>query len=202
MSVSCALLIAGERVSVMLRKRKNWVQPSEVAEYFDVTAFTIHQWISNGTLRAARLPTGHLRILARDVIKFLLQKGKPIPGELTNLSNKHVLIIDTDRIAAREAAAALRTASGCKVTVAESAPETRGLLDGTRPDLVVLGVRRPAFALPHDGISDMFILGVGTDAPPAEDSGEQELTFRINEILPAPLDSKLLVSRVAHALLG
>ena len=186
----------------MPAKRKTWVQVGDVAGYFDVTAFTIRQWISDGTLRAAKLPTGHLRILARDVVRFLLEKGKPIPGELENLSGKHVLIMDADRGAARAMAAVLREASGCKVTVAESAPEARGFLNGTRPDLVVLGVRnKKAFPLSRNGAADMLILGIETDDAP-DDGCEQEVALRISDILPVPFDGRMLVSRVAHVLLG
>ena len=55
----------GAKWGAMGVKRKSWIQPSEAAKYFDVTSSTIREWISDGKLRAAKLPTGHLRILAR-----------------------------------------------------------------------------------------------------------------------------------------
>ena len=100
----------------MVMKRRSWIQPSDAAKYFGVPSSTIRQWIADGSLRAARLPTGHLRILARDVIKFLLEQGKAIPDELGNLANKRVLSVDPDKAAANARAKALRDSSGCKVT--------------------------------------------------------------------------------------
>ncbi len=186
----------------MAVKRKSWIQPSAAAKYFGVTSSTIRQWISDGKLRAVKLPTGHLRILVRDVIKYLLQQGKPIPVELGNLANKSVLIVDPDSTAANTMAAALRGTSGCKVTVAETAPDVRGLLNGSRPDLILLGVRRSTSAGSNGSGPDMLILACGTDDPPAKDADEQEIAFRVNDILPTPVDEQVLVSRVAHVLLG
>lgn len=183
-------------------KRKSWIQPSEAAKYFDVTSSTIREWISDGQLRAAKLPTGHLRILARDVIKSLLRQGKSVPVELGSLSHKHVLIVDPDKKAATAVAEALRETSGCKVTVAETAFDARGLLNGARADLVLLGVRGVGVGTSGNGSLDMLILAGATDEPPAEGAPEQEVTFRVNDILPGPVDEKVVVSRVANVLLG
>ena len=185
-------------------KRKSWVQPAEAARYFGVNSSTIRQWISDGTLRAARLPTGHLRILARDVVKQLLEKGRSIPAELGSLASKHVLIVDPHKDEARAMAAALRGVSGCKVTVADTAMDARGLLNGARPDLVVLGVRggKAAAAGAGNGNLDMLILAAATEEPVPDNDHRPEAAFRVNDILSTPVDQGVVVSRVATALLG
>lgn len=182
-------------------KKKSWVQPSAVAKYLGVSHATVRRWISDGTLRAAKLPTGHLRILARDVIKFLLRQGKPIPGELWDLSNKHVLIVDPDIDDANAMARVLRSAGGCKVSVAGTALDARGLLNGLRPDLVLLGIRQLS-SIGRNGSSDMVILARGMDGAVESDANGQEVIFSVSDILQAPVNDRVLAARVAHVLLG
>ena len=183
-------------------KRKSWIPPSAAAKYFCVGHSTVREWISNGRLRAARLPTGHYRILARDVIKCLLELGKPIPAELGDLSHKHVLIVDPDLTAANTLASVLAVSSGCKVSVAETAPDARGLLNGMRPDLVVLGVRRGVPGNANGSRPDMLILAHREESPGGVSENGQELSLNVSEILPALIGHEFFASRVAHALLG
>jgi len=185
-------------------KRRSWVQPSDVAEYFHVTASTVRRWISDGRLRAARLPTGHLRILARDVIRGLLAEGKEIPPELGNLGNKHVLILDPDKQEAGVMAAALSGESGCKVTVASDAVEARSLLENWEPNLVVLGIRQARGAICGNGNNtvDVIVLAAAADQAPGTQGDGAKVVFRVSDILSAPVDQRALVSRVAHILLG
>jgi len=183
-------------------KKKSWVQPADAARYFDVNTSTIKQWIADGKLRAAKLPTGHLRILARDVIKFLLQEGKSIPVELGDLGHKHVLIVDPDHDAADSVAALLRHASGCKVTVAGTAVDARGLLNGVRPDLVLLGVRSHRSNGSDNGVLDMLILAAASEEAPDAGPPQSEVSFRVNEILPTPADERAVAFQVASVLLG
>ena len=186
----------------MVMKRRSWIQPSDAAKYFGVPSSTIRQWIADGSLRAARLPTGHLRILARDVIKSLLEQGKAIPDELGNLANKRVLIVDPDKAAANALAKALRDSSGCKVTVADTAVDAKGLLNGARPDLVLLGVRQAWLGTPNNGSLDMLIRAGATEEPPSTETSGQAAAFRVNDILPTMLDERVIISRVANVLLG
>ncbi len=181
-------------------KRKSWLQPTEAARYLSVPCSTIRKWIEEGRLRAAKLPTGHLRILARDVARFLIEQGKSIPAELGDLARKQVLIVDRDREAARLVAEALISTSGCKVTVAEDGADARGLLNGFRPDLVVLGVRPTATG--GDNPPEMFILAGTTDEPAPKNDFLPETAFRLADIVPGFADPKTLVSEVANALLG
>jgi excisionase family DNA binding protein len=185
----------------MIVKHKSWVQPSEAAVYFGVDASVIRHWINEGKLRAAHLPTGHLRILARDVVKSLLEQGKSIPSELDSLSNKHVLIVDPDRALANSVAHILRENGGCNVTVAESSEGAMGLLNGTRPDLVLLGVRHPP-SKNGNGALNMLILAGTVDEPPRDGAPASEMAFRVDDILPAPVDELTIVARVASVLLG
>jgi hypothetical protein len=182
-------------------KRRSWIQPTEAAGYFNVAATTIRKWVSDGTLQGTQLPTGHLRILARDVARRLLQDGKAIPAELADLGRKHVLIVDPNRAWAESVADALQETSHCRVTVASSSDDARGLLNGTRPDLVVLGVRPKRMLPSHNGDLDMLILAAATDEVPA-DGGDTQVTFRVNEILPTWADERTVASRVASSLLG
>lgn len=185
-------------------KRRCWVQPSDVAEYFHVTASTVRQWISDGRMRTARLPTGHVRILARDVIQGLLAEGKQIPHELGNLGNKHILILDPDKKEAGIMAAALSGESGCKVTVASDAVEARSLLESWEPNLVVLGIRqaREAISSNGNGTADVIVLAAAAEREPGAHENGGEVVFRVSDILSAPVDQRALVSRVAHVLLG
>ena len=186
----------------MAVKRKSWVQPADAAKYFEVTPSTVRQWISDGRLPAVKLPTGHLRILARDVVKRLLEQGRPVPTELSDLSHKHVLIVDPDHTAAESVAAALRSTSRCRVTVAETSAHVRGLLNGYQPDLVLLGVRHPAARIAGNGSLEMLVLANTPDGPPPQDPGEQSAAFQVNDILPSPVDEQTVVSRIANVLLG
>ncbi len=181
-------------------KHKSWLQPTEAARYLSVPCSTIRKWIEEGRLRAAKLPTGHLRILARDVARFLVEQGKSIPTELGDLGRKQVLIVDRDREAARLVAEALMTSSGCKVTVAEDGADARGLLNGFRPDLVVLGVRPTASD--SDSPPEMFILAGATDELDSQQDALPETAFRLADIVPGFADPQDLVSQVANVLLG
>jgi excisionase family DNA binding protein len=183
-------------------KRKSWIQPSDAARYFGVSPSTIRHWISEGKLRAAKLPTGHLRILARDAARLLLAEGRAVPIELAQLGHKHVLIVDPDKHEAGTMAAALREKGGCKVTVADSSETAKGMLNGSRPDLVLLGVRQPGPAVPGNGRHDMLILAGASEEAPAPGARTFDLTFRVNDILPTPVDEKVVLSRVANVLLG
>lgn len=182
-------------------KKKSWVQPSTAAGYFDVGHSTIRQWIATGKLRAAKLPTGHLRILARDVVKALLRQGKPIPKELGDLSTKHVLIVDADRESADAMAAMLLAASGCKVSVAGSAADAEGFLNGLRPDLVLFGVRS-TLSVNGNARSGMLILANGPDEPANGEDNTGEAAFSVSNILSVPVNEHLLAYHVANVLLG
>jgi excisionase family DNA binding protein len=183
----------------MAVKRRSWIQPSEAASYFDVGASTIRKWVSEGTLQGAQLPTGHLRILARDVARRLLKDGKAVPSELADLARKHVLIVDPNEAWAESVAVALRDTSRCRVTVIRSSEDVRGLLNGTRPDLVLLGVRPRRMLPSHNGDMDMLILAATSDDPAAD--GAPQVTFRVNEILPPGADEQTVAARVVGALL-
>ncbi len=181
-------------------KRKSWIPPSAAAEYFSVSRSTVQAWISSGKLRAAKLPTGHFRILSRDVIKCLLELGRNIPRELGDLSNKRVLIVDPDRAAAAAMAGMLHKASGCKVSVAETAPDARGLLNAVQPDLIVLGIRHVGPLGDNGDSPDMLILARGSDQP--AEATDDEISFSVSEILPVPVNDRTLACRVANVLLG
>lgn len=182
-------------------KKKSWVQPSTAAKYFSVGHSTIREWIATGKLRAAKLPTGHLRILARDVIKALLQQGRPIPRELGDLSAKHVLIVDADRESADAMAAALLAASGCKVSVAGNAADVEGFFNGLRPDLVLFGVRN-TLSLNGDADRGMLILARGPNEPASGDADTGEAAFSVSNILSVPVNEHVLAYHVANVLLG
>lgn len=198
----CFTYVGGDSGFGMGMKHKSWVQPSEAADYFGVPPATIREWVADGKLRAATLPTGHLRILARDVVRCLLEQGKAVPPELGTLENKHVLILDADRDAAESLARALRQSGGCKATVADSAANARGLLNGIRPDLVLLGIRHAAPGHPKNGDIDMLVLAGATDDPPPWEIPAQGAAFRVSDILPCPVGNQVVVSRVANVLLG
>ena len=182
-------------------KKKSWIQPSAAAKYFSVSRSTIQQWIATGELRAAKLPTGHLRILARDVVKALLRQGKPIPRELGDLSAKHVLIVDANRESADAMAAMLLATSGCKVSVAGTATDAEGFLNGLRPDLVLFGVRN-TLSINGNDTSGMLILARGPDEPANGDAEAGETAFSVSNILSVPVDERVLAYHVANVLLG
>ncbi len=193
--------VRGRGGSLAAVKKKSWVQPSTAAKYFNVGHSTIRQWITTGKLRAAKLPTGHLRILARDILKALLRQGKPIPQELGDLSAKHVLIVDGDRESADIMAATLVAASGCKVSVAGSAADTNGFLNGLRPDLVLFNVRN-TLSVNGNARSGMLILAHGPDEPGNDEDNSGEAAFSVSNILSVPVNEHLLAYHVANVLLG
>jgi len=186
----------------MAVKRKSWLELADAAVYLDVASSTVRRWIAEGSLRAAPLPTGHLRILVRDVVRRLIEQGRPVPDELGSLAHKHVLIVDPDRDAAGRVAAALQDAGGCRVTVAENAPEARGLLNAARPDLVLLGVRSRPAPGHRNGAAGLFILASLTDDALLDGSEPSGAALRVSDILASTVDEREVVSRVANVLLA
>lgn len=61
---------------------QNRLTAGDVSRSLKVDLKTVHNWVQRGLLHGSRTPGGHLRFLRTEVIRFLRQRGRTVPGEL------------------------------------------------------------------------------------------------------------------------
>ena len=177
----------------MSERTKNWLQIDDAARCCGVSCYEMRHWIQDGSLRAIKLPTGHIRVLARDVFRTLLEHGKPIPSQFCQSTGRKVIIIDADAESAGELAKYVEKASGSTVSVVTDAGIANDLFRNSWPDAVLIGMRFGLSGRP----SKMLII---SKTRGYEESGEN-VSLPINSILPFPVDKKLLFERLVEVLL-
>jgi excisionase family DNA binding protein len=74
------------------------IKTDYVCKIFNVTHVTIIDWIKKGKLRAFMTGGGHYRVMREDLIKFIKEKGRPIPDDLKASDVKYrILIVDDEK---------------------------------------------------------------------------------------------------------
>ena len=114
----------------------DWLTLGQAARYLGVAQSTIRKWSDNGRVRAFKTPGRHRRY-RRDDLDAFLERSLPDAR-----SGPVVLIVDDDE-RLREYVRVNLEMEGYTVQEAGSAEEGMEVLDGLRPDLVLLDVMMP-----------------------------------------------------------
>jgi excisionase family DNA binding protein len=113
-----------------------WLTLGEAARYLGVAQSTIRKWSDTGRVRAFYTPGRHRRYRREDLDAFLESSGPAAA------SGPLVLIVDDDEHV-REYVRVNLEAEGYSVREAANAEEGLGVLEESRPDLVLLDVMMP-----------------------------------------------------------
>src|SRR3954447_9219486 len=114
----------------------DWLTLGQAARYLGVAQSTIRKWSDSGRVRAFKTPGRHRRYRRGDLDAFL-ERSAPAAR-----SGPVVLIVDDDE-RLREYVRVNLEMQGYTVHEAGSAEEGMGVLDESRPDLVLLDVMMP-----------------------------------------------------------
>ena len=114
----------------------DWLTLGQAARYLGVAQSTIRKWSDSGRVRAFKTPGRHRRY-RRDDLDAFLERSLPEAR-----SGPVVLIVDDDA-RLREYVRVNLEMEGYTVHEAGSAEEGMEVLDGLRPDLVLLDVMMP-----------------------------------------------------------
>ncbi|MCO7223739.1 response regulator [Pleionea sp. CnH1-48] len=114
----------------------------DVAKYCDVNLRTVIRWIEKGHLKAHKLPgRGNNRILVPDFLKFLTEHEMPVPKELSDTTNK-ILVIDDEPAMASAIKRVLKKA-GFQIETASDGLEAGVKLSEFQPSLLILDLMMP-----------------------------------------------------------
>jgi excisionase family DNA binding protein len=70
---------------------------SDVATLLQMNRASVNKWVRDGLLRAYKTPGGHHRIRVTDLVAFLTVHELPVPGSLTEVMRRRVLVVDDDQ---------------------------------------------------------------------------------------------------------
>jgi excisionase family DNA binding protein len=117
-------------------REPEWLTLGQAARYLGVAQSTIRKWSDNGRVRVYKTPGRHRRYRRGDLDAFLERSGPEARR------GPVVLIVDDDdRL--REYVRVNLELEGYTVREAGSAEEGMRVLDGSRPDLILLDVMMP-----------------------------------------------------------
>lgn len=122
----------------------------KVAEYCGVTRKTILRWVQDGMIQGFTLPSGHHRVLPRDLAHFLDENNMPVPDKLKKLCRNdqpRALVVDDEENIRHIVRDLL--APQFAVSEASNGVEACVKMGAETPDLLILDIRMPDM----DGIS-------------------------------------------------
>jgi excisionase family DNA binding protein len=114
----------------------DWLTLGQAARYLGVAQSTIRKWSDSGRVRAFKTPGRHRRYRRDDLDAFL-------EGSLPDARSGPVVLIVDDDAQLREYVRVNLEMEGYTVHEAGSAEQGMEVLDGLRPDLVLLDVMMP-----------------------------------------------------------
>jgi excisionase family DNA binding protein len=114
----------------------DWLTLGQAARYLGVAQSTIRKWSDSGRVRAFKTPGRHRRYRRDDLDAFL-------EGSLPDARSGPVVLIVDDDEQLREYVRVNLEMEGYTVHEAGSAEQGMEVLDGLRPDLVLLDVMMP-----------------------------------------------------------
>jgi excisionase family DNA binding protein len=110
----------------------------------EVVPGTVANWIDAGKLKAFNTLGGHRRVSQDDLRAFLKKNGMPVPEVLENISGKKkVLIVEDDEKFLNLIIKAFKTFKDFELLTATDGFQAGQLVEGRRPDLVVLDIMLP-----------------------------------------------------------
>ena len=114
----------------------------DVAKYCDVNLRTVIRWIEKGHLKAHKLPgRGNNRVLVTDFLKFLTEHEMPVRKELSDSTNK-ILVIDDEPSMASAIKRVLKKV-GFQIETASDGLEAGVKLSEFQPSLLILDLMMP-----------------------------------------------------------
>jgi CheY-like chemotaxis protein len=113
----------------------------KVAEYCGVTRKTVLRWVQSGLLSSFALPSGHNRVMPKEVIGFLRDHGMPVPEQLQKTAPLTALVCDDDAQIRHLMTNLLKNYFA--IAEAANGVEACMMLGESPPDLLVLDIRMP-----------------------------------------------------------
>ncbi len=188
-----------------IKPKKRVLTTGDIARDFQVTHFTVTNWINAGKLRAYRTPGGHHRIRYEDYMAFLQTYPFPVPEVFPPSPAARILVVDEDAAVGDFLIETLQQA-GYQVASAGDEYEAGQKIMTFTPDLVMVNLCLPSI----DGIdfctrikgnpqtSAMKILAF-TSTPDAE-LRDQVLVAAVDAWLDMPVSEEQLLTKIHHLL--
>lgn len=185
---------------------KDTLSTADAAALLGVAVSTVATWIDQGDLKAGKTPGGHRRIVAKDLVDFLLQRNLPVPIELAESKHK-VLVVDDEPAVAKLVSRVIRAAHPeYEVLVAHDGFAAGELVASARPDVVVLDLRMPQL----DGFEvcrriksredTKEIVVIAVTAYHSSKAQKEIMDCGASAYLVKPLDAEALVQQVEAAI--
>jgi len=116
----------------------------DIAKILDIVPGTVANWVDSGKLRAFSTPGGHRRITREDLLVFLKKNSMPVPETLGEAGNRRrILVVEDDEKFLKLVVRALRSENEYEVFTATDGFQAGQMVEGKRPDLVVLDIMLP-----------------------------------------------------------
>ena len=116
----------------------------DIATMLDVVPGTVANWVDSGKLKAYITLGGHRRVSRESLLGFLKKNKLPIPELLDDqTSNKKILVVEDDVKLLKLIVKALKRLSDFELLTATDGFQAGQLVEGSRPDLVVLDIMLP-----------------------------------------------------------
>lgn len=115
------------------------------ARMLHVDPLTVCNWVDRGFLKAYRTAGGHRRILADDLLQYLVEHQMPVPPEMGSAGKKtKLLVVDDDPPTLR----AIKSSFGplgkeVEVTTTSSGIRALILLTDMKPDAMLIDINMP-----------------------------------------------------------
>ena len=116
----------------------------DIATMLDVVPGTVANWVDSGKLKAYITLGGHRRISRESLLVFLKKNELPIPELLADPSgDKKILVVEDDVKLLKLIVKALKRLSDFELLTATDGFQAGQLVEGSKPDLVVLDIMLP-----------------------------------------------------------
>ncbi len=115
----------------------------KIAQLLEVNPSSVANWVDRKLLDAHRTPGGHRRVAIGDLLRFLKERGMPVPPEL-QVPPARILVVDDEPSLCRMIARSLRLADPeFEVVEATDGFQAGQLVASMKPDVVILDLRMP-----------------------------------------------------------
>jgi excisionase family DNA binding protein len=116
----------------------------DIARMLEIVPGTAANWVDNGRLKAFTTLGGHRRVSRENLLGFLKENSMPVPELLAQASRKkRILVVEDDEALLKLILNALKKLKGCEVFKATDGFQAGQIVEGRRPDLVILDIMLP-----------------------------------------------------------
>ncbi len=180
----------------MVNLNKKFFTTGDIARIFGVSRISAYKWVTNGKIKAFKIPGGRYKITKGDLVDFIRKSGMDnrLAGDLAD-EEVRILIVDDEKLIIQAVRDYMETSNPSYIiSSAADGFEAGRMLTKVNPDLVILDLFMPGingFSLCRNIRNDpntKHIKIIAITGYPTEENVRKVTESGANAVLPKPFD--------------